>query len=197
MEGPTGIEPGETDFVIRGVVLEHDDYPGLRVSVDVTTSGRVCRFDVTGDDVTARLLRRLPLGELADVARRHAIEEAQRRAKRGEVVLSMTFDDGTVGRARLLDLNFVGDLGRRPGRAGRPDIQYAQLAEQYDALLTAGRQPVPEMAEAMHLSESQVRNLVNEARRRGLLTKGTKGRARGQLTAEARRLLSGEHRQES
>jgi len=45
------------------------------------------------------------------------------------------------------------------------------------------------LSEKLHLSASQVRNLLYEARRRGLLTKASRGSAGGTLTEKALKLL--------
>lgn len=79
---------------------------------------------------------------------------------------------------------------KRPGRAGRPDIEYAQVAARYIARLGSGT-PLKDLARELHYSESQVRSLLNEARRKELLTKAPPGTAGGSLTEKAEQLLRG------
>lgn len=80
------------------------------------------------------------------------------------------------------------ELGARPGRTGRDDRPYAVLAARYLELCTESRAPVVELAAETYRSTSTVQNLLTEARRRGLLIR-RQGRAGGELTEKARRLL--------
>lgn len=80
---------------------------------------------------------------------------------------------------------------RRPGRRGRPDEFYAELAAEYVELVGQGLPPVKTMAHRRSLSVSQVNNLIHEARRRGLLDPPpSPGQAGGVLTPRARKLLN-------
>lgn len=83
-----------------------------------------------------------------------------------------------------------GTFGVRPGRRGRPDEEYARLAAAYVRLLGESK-PVEALAEQEHLSQSQVRNLLSEAKRRKIITRPGQGRAGGQLTKYGRSLLEG------
>jgi hypothetical protein len=81
-------------------------------------------------------------------------------------------------------------LLRRPGRRGHHDLVYALLAVEYESLILAGeRKPVVAIAKARHLSRARVRDMVLEARRRGLLTPAARGRASGAATPKARRVI--------
>lgn len=81
---------------------------------------------------------------------------------------------------------------RHPGRRGRDDSFYAQVAARYVHLLTStDHAPAVGLADEMTVSVSSVRGLLHEARRRDLLTHAPPGRAGGQLTDKARRLLDG------
>lgn len=86
----------------------------------------------------------------------------------------------------------------RPGRAGRPDIDYAMWAERYVAAIEAD--PVTpikhlvaaEKAAGRHTSESAVKAIINKARRaRGLLTEAEPGKPGGELTPKAKKILQG------
>ncbi len=70
---------------------------------------------------------------------------------------------------------------------GRPDKFYAQIAQEYVNLWTTGRpHPIAEISTRRSIPKGKVRDMVREARRRGLLTPGTgRGRIGGQLTPRA------------
>ena len=78
----------------------------------------------------------------------------------------------------------------RPGRRGRPEKFYAEVAATYAAHL---RDPTPLKSTAAKLGipEKTVRHFLAQARDRGLLTKAPRGRAGGQLTEKGRKLLDG------
>lgn len=80
---------------------------------------------------------------------------------------------------------------RRPGSLGRDDAYYLDVAIRYvQAIEHGSRQPIADVAEQMGgFRRGHVRDLVAEARKRGLLTSAPKGLAGGKLTAKALRLL--------
>jgi hypothetical protein len=81
----------------------------------------------------------------------------------------------------------------RPGSAGRPDRQYAEWAFRYAKKLAEGsRSPIKDLAAEHGRSPGQVRDLIHDARVRGLLSKERQGRAAGSLTPKAIQLLRGE-----
>jgi hypothetical protein len=130
--------------------------------------------------VTARLLHRVPVG---------AIQDAARRAFRRYAEL----DDRVM---RGLASPAVAELSRRiagsarPGRRGRPDREYAELAAAYVHVLETSPHPVQALAEKLAFSPSTVANMLSEARRRGLLTRpSTPGQPGGELTPRARDVL--------
>ncbi len=78
----------------------------------------------------------------------------------------------------------------RPGKAGRADIWYAKLASDYVEQCSVTRKPIAVMAAAQSYSPQRIRNSVDEARRRGLLTPPPRpGIAGGELTPKAAALL--------
>jgi hypothetical protein len=78
---------------------------------------------------------------------------------------------------------------KRAGRRGLPDVEYAKVAAAYVARI-GQRNPVEEVAREMHYSHQRIREMLRTARRRGLLTDPPRrGRAGGDLTDRARRLL--------
>jgi hypothetical protein len=133
--------------------------------------------------ITTTFLRRLPLAEME----RHV------RAKMNESAKWTNAHE----RSRLFD-RVQNSSTLRVGRVGRPDIEYAHTAQQYVRLTGLSARPVADLAAEMGLDAGQVRGLLGEARRRGLLTasptasNGDKrgGRAGGQLTEKAIKLLS-------
>lgn len=76
----------------------------------------------------------------------------------------------------------------RPGRRGRDDGFYAALASRYVALLGSGH-PVVDLAKEFGQEPPRVRNWLHEARRRGVLSHPTPGKAGGDLTQKGRDLL--------
>lgn len=181
----------------------HDDLPGWQVRLVLTqaglvesicleprtTKGLLRRFppghpealpDTTSPlpagGVTSRLLRRLPLGEIVEAVRSDLRLTA--RTVRPH------------GRAGSLMAHNAEQFARRPGRAGRSDRDYAEVAAAYVAILaTSDPKPVEMLAAQTFLSPSQIRNVLYEARRRELLTKAPPGRPGGQLTEKCRRIL--------
>jgi predicted transcriptional regulator len=77
-----------------------------------------------------------------------------------------------------------------PKRMRRDDRFYAEMAAAYAEVVAAGNnRPVDTIAEALGRSRNTVKDVIREARARGLLSETTHGRAGGRLTAKAKRLL--------
>ncbi len=95
--------------------------------------------------------------------------------------------------ALLASLGFDFEKKPRRGRRGPkgwPDEDYAQLADDYVRACKSGsRSPVADMAKARGMKDTALRAAVSRARKRGLLTRQTGGRAGGQLTQRAKALL--------
>lgn len=73
---------------------------------------------------------------------------------------------------------------------GRPDEFYAQIAREYVDLLTANNpHPINELSRSRSIPKSKVRDMIRQARKRGLLTPTSRGKLRGQLTPQALELL--------
>ncbi len=78
----------------------------------------------------------------------------------------------------------------RPGTAGRPDRYFAEWAFAYAKKLAEGsRSPIKDLAAEHGGNPGQVRDLIHDARVRGLLSKERQGRAAGSLTPRAIELL--------
>jgi hypothetical protein len=127
-------------------------------------------------EITARLLRRIPLGEYIDIARATARDMAARQRRRGAT--SPRFQAWAT---TLLD-------EPRPGRRGRPDLFYAQIASDYVQRIGT-KNIVTQMAQERNFSPSYLSSLLNEARNRCLLTGTTRGKSGGTLTNKAVQLL--------
>jgi hypothetical protein len=91
---------------------------------------------------------------------------------------------------------------RRPGRAGRADAYYLAFAMAYVERLAEGsRRPVQDLAEhppkaikgyvsdGLVASPATVRDIIHQARVRGLLTGSPPGRPGGELTPKAKDML--------
>lgn len=162
--------------------------------------------------LTARLLRKVPTAELERCAFATDLDEAQYELAQAEGMLSIVEDGAVTHRIPLREdagpgsalaeqarqrLEALAHEGvRRPGRRGRPEVEYAQLAAAYVANLHHPA-PVARVARDANLSVSQVRALLVAARRHKLLTPSPPGRAGGELTPKALQLLeepNGQHR---
>jgi hypothetical protein len=97
-------------------------------------------------------------------------------------------------RVSLLDHGFT-QVVKEAGRRGRSDLFYAEIASAYVSL-SADRAPIQRLRdrleedEGLYFAEATVRDFVNQARRRGLLTPSPPGRPGGELTTKAQELLS-------
>jgi hypothetical protein len=155
-------------------VLPLEDYKGRPPGTWSGEWRRPHKVTVPPGGITARLLRRIRLGDIGRHARAY-----------------MTSPSGWDAFGRLLG----GELHtpRRPGRARRrapDDISLAQIANSYrDVRQTAPRRVIVALAAQLRLDEREVSQLVYRARKRGLLTSTKQGAAGGELTAKARRLL--------
>jgi hypothetical protein len=96
--------------------------------------------------------------------------------------------DSALGDPPMPPRDWVTGLARRPGRQGRSDLDYARVAAHYVQNLSSAT-PLKDLAKQLNFSTSQVRNLLYEARRRGLLTAAPKGKSGGALTERARALI--------
>lgn len=121
--------------------------------------------------LTTAMIRSAPLDRLYELVR-HGVANAQ--------ALSLDLDVDVKEFTR----------NRRPGRSGRPDVFYARLAAEYVELLTTSSTPTKDLAERHNYSSTSMRDYLNQARSRDLLTPSPSGRAGGQLTDKARRLLN-------
>jgi hypothetical protein len=159
------------------------------------------RAQVPGGGVTVRELRRLVLEigrhrrqAQADVARWVRNEQRRRQPlfypfgpeglfeRHG---VSEPFVDAARG-----EMSGVLAAHLPPRRMRRDERFYAEMAAAYAEAVSAGNnRPIDTIAEALGRSRNTVKDVIREARARGLLTETTHGRAGGRLTAKAKRLL--------
>jgi hypothetical protein len=126
-------------------------------------------------DLTTSMFRELPIAAM----RRAALDYIRQELE--------PFDRSKRGQREPNARRWVTEWDR-PGRRGRPDYDYAVLAEKYVRLLSE-RRPIEVLAEREQISPAHVRNMLHEARRRELLTRVGQGRAGGELTEKAMREL--------
>lgn len=83
----------------------------------------------------------------------------------------------------------------KPGRRGRPDIEYAIWADRYvEAIERAQGKPIVALTrEHPGMSADSLRAILNKARKRGLLSKSEPGRSGGHLLPKAITLLEENH----
>jgi hypothetical protein len=160
---------GPGDFC--AVQLEHDDWPGWSFGLDLAASGGVLAVRIestvegrrSGERLTARRLRELPLADLA-------------LAARAAVALD---GEGTV-----FEEEMTGNLRRREsGTAPLTDAQLASAMRVYVDAVADGF-TTAEAARRFYVSEATMVDYRNRARRRGLFQSLGRGRPGGQLTSK-------------
>ena len=167
-------------------VQNSDAWPGYTFTVRLGPDLSVTGLDIDagdGDRLTAELLRKVPMGEIASVARAHmSAYWSEYEATRNEV----------ARQSRPLPAVFAPTVDmRRRGRRGRDDSELAELAAAYVRCLIADRhKPMVLLSDETGLDPSQLRGLLTQARRRGLLTAAAPGVPGGALTAKGRRLTA-------
>jgi hypothetical protein len=157
----------------RAVVAEVRVFPASWHAPGRWNVGKVPERGLTG-----RLLRTIPVGEAVA-----ALAENQSWWRRHHAQVSEE-----VFQQFLAPQGFEETAFERSRR--RDSTDYARLAAAYVAELNRGtRTPHVALAKRFYLSAARVRDLVLEARNRGLLTRPPPGRAGGSLTAKAKRML--------
>jgi hypothetical protein len=171
---------------LRNVRLLHDRFPGWVFRVRFGEIGEVIGFSV--EESAVHVPDRRPL----NAAFVHAIPvgAAISKAKVAASFLSRSRARNTTG-DEAASLATWGEMVReRTGTRGKADVVYALVAAEYVRLIeTENRAPLKTLAAAMVVSESQVRNSVSEARKRGLLTPTKPGKKGGRMTAKGLRTL--------
>jgi hypothetical protein len=163
-------------------------WPGYSFTVRFSPDMLVKGLDVDSGDgrsLTAALLRQVPLGEIAAAARAH-MSWFWTEYERGRPVSARRARPISNVMATAIDMH-------RRGRSGRPDAELAVISRQYVQCCAAHRKaPMLALAEQTNLEPAQLRGLLHQARKRGLLTAtpGKGGIAGGALTPKARHLLA-------
>jgi hypothetical protein len=159
------------------------------------------RARVPGGGITVKELRRLVL-EIGEHRRRSQSEVGRwiGREQRRKQPLGYPFGpeglferhgvtEAFVDPASGLEGGFVA-THLPPKRMRRDERFYAEMAAAYAEAVSAGNnRPIDTIAQALGRSRNTVKDVIREARARGLLTETTHGRAGGRLTARAKRLL--------
>jgi hypothetical protein len=203
-----------------------DDLPGLVIELEMSSAVVTAfSLRRAGDDaatggypvptwpderpikaITTRVLRRVRLGEIASTARLSAdrfgdwVSFHEAMATLAAMSGAVAGSDRTLNRLRRRAADET--LRRltpsaRPGRAGRPAIELAALAAAYvDLVKSRNRTPTATLAKQRGYSAAQVRSLLAQAEKRGLLAGRPKngagrttGVAGGYLTKAAVELL--------
>jgi hypothetical protein len=156
------------------------------VKVTVAADGEVVGFEVhAGDEarepgttaraITARSLRAIPFGELADATR--ALPTIHhKRVDDGRLEVIARWEQIPVPRPS------------KQGRKRRPDLYLAELALAYRLWQGTG-EPLKALAKRAHLSVAGLRDALKDARDRGFLTEAPRGRKGGEPTEKAYRVL--------
>jgi hypothetical protein len=148
-----------------GSVLEGPDRVGLnKESPDWPPIGSAAAW-LPADDLTASAVRTIPLRSLRAIA----LESVEK------------YGEGPLSEAERTSLS------QRPGRAGRSDAFYAHWAARY-AERIGSKAPIAELARENGLRREQVRDLIQQARERGLLAQGRSSL----LTKKAKSILQKE-----
>ena len=174
-------------FVQRGQVVvgelrifpsrDHGAYPGERRPGLWIAEEMGRRAPIPQGGLTKRRARNAPFNATLAVAHRLFAQLAE-------------IDDAAVDPGVVLDPDVVRQIQRAPARNARAsDERLAGLAARYVQLAASNRAPLPELALEFDYSRGHVKRLLQEARRRGLLTEAPNRRAGGQLTDHARQLL--------
>lgn len=178
------------------VFFVSEERPGLWLSLTLLLDGTetVTGFEVRQQHperpvevgISTRLLRSVPLGRLAHEATR----ELRNRADRAADPKLWRNDSAGWEQAMLtsLALHSVPQGHTRPGRRGHPLEYYAILAVEYEKWRQTGER-FAILAKRHHMSESALRAALSTARRKGLLTNASPGRAGGIATEQAKTVL--------
>lgn len=198
------VEEGVRGLVVWGEAADH------RFRLTVAPDSRVTELVVTAPDggaISSRKLREIPIVRMQRAISQKVEEQAELDAAELDTLQvppgRPDLTRGVADRRAYLTARAAAwpDFTERPGRPGRPDVEYARVAALYVKCVRDDPRPIDALKSELdrlardplsHLSKSSVRNLVSECRRRGLLTKVGQGRAGGQLTTKAKELLRAE-----
>ena len=178
--------------------------PELWFEVRMRRGGDLLEVNVKareGHRISARRLRLAPIGEMQRAI--HAqLEIFGRGQKLGDPIKReeggkwevVTEEDLARDRDEVQYFAELAESFRnvpRPGAAGRNERDYAALARLYVGLL-GEKKPTEALARQVGVSPKTASNLLYKAREKGMLTPTVRGKAGGELTDKAKRLLAGE-----
>jgi hypothetical protein len=188
--------PGSRYGLVRSVTIGYDRrHPGPWPSEASQAKARIPEFPQLETNVLfenrgrGRVIRQLWVATPDGRLPKHGIDWTVLRAIKLDQIQREV--DHLIAREEelgRLPAKLAAGLRKRPGRVGRDDVEYARVAAAYVAAL-GSRAPVRRVAEKLGLLPETVRDLLHEARRRGLLTKLGRGKAGGTLTEKALNLL--------
>jgi hypothetical protein len=176
--------PNEPDDSEAVNVLFGGDRPPGRWSAEVLGD----KAAVPAGGLTARTLRRVRFEEALRVS-----QELLTRVLMAEGRERELFGPGGLLARHGLDVlpEARSRRGQRAMSSAERERYLAAVAAEYAGLVAAGeRVPTAVLAGRLHYTAGRVRQLLAEARRRGLLTGTQRGRAGGTLTDKARALLA-------
>ena len=126
-------------------------------------------------------LRKIPIPSLLSHARRHITKELKVFKNMASPALVNEIEDA----ARSII------TAKRPGSAGRDEFAYVALVVEYQNALDAGsKKPTHVLAEKYSLAHTTIRNMLQEARMRGLAESKGRGRLGWKLTEKGMRILN-------
>lgn len=130
-------------------------------------------------EVTARELRRIPLGEIVSICGEYVRATPKpTRLSTGAWMFEGTFMEELAGIFLTGDLKAYTGPVARPGPKGYPREHFEGVASAYrDALLTAPSRPIAALQGQMSASEATIRRWVQRARDMGLLGDSIPGKA--------------------
>lgn len=165
--------------------------PDAVVNID-EDGNPVGHHEPPGDGLTAAILKnRLVVG-------RHIYEllpDALRRVRSTVGSYPFTLPDGTETTLYEAVVGALGfDVDKKPKRGKRgpkpePEEDLAELVAEYLEACKTSSRPVVDVAEARGMTPGAVRGAMYRARKRGLLTRQTAGRAGGKLTKRGKAAL--------
>jgi hypothetical protein len=190
---------GYPDWKVRAVVEPTESGPVIS-SLTVQPAYPALESDLPAGGLPARAIRRINPGELVDLASDRAAAD-----RAGVAELSARFaSNDTVGDWLGAMAEMTASLAKprkRAGRSGNGLVHYALWAARYVQKVDAGeRHPIAalardhrkELGRTQAKAETYIRDTITDARRRyQLLTNPGQGRAGGQLTVKAHRVLEG------
>jgi hypothetical protein len=157
------------------IVCEVEGYPDWQIIPEVVASDR------------GLALQRLTIEPKGDLPEGGITTQLLRQLRTGALIASLRAASNRLDRYVGMRPDLA--VSTRVGRRGRDDRHYAKWAAAYVKALTRSPNPIHELSHRHQLSPSALRNLMHACRRRGLLTPSPPGRAGGELTPKARRLL--------